>query len=74
VLALERQVVAELLVDDGSFRVQCGFHVDDRFQRLPRDMHMRRRILSLRARPGHDRDNSLALPAGLRDRERMLRG
>jgi hypothetical protein len=71
--ALECEVVAEIEMDHRRRRIECGFSVGDGRQRLVVDLDQRAGVFRFGARSCHHRADRLALPAGARDRDGMLR-
>ncbi len=72
-LALEREVVAEVGVDHWRRRIERGLRIGNRRQFFVRDLYALAGIFRQRARAGHHGADGLALPARAVDRDRMLR-
>src|SRR6266446_1505488 len=71
--ALERQIVAELRMNDQSAGLERSFRIGDGRQLFVADLDQLARILSLGAAAGDNRAHRLALPASPLDRHGVLR-
>ncbi len=72
--AFEAEIVAEFRLDHRRFRVERGFRIGNRGQRLVFHLHQFAAVLGLGARMRHHGGDRLALPAGALDRDGVLRG